>query len=123
MSSQDSTSRNWHQPTVWETEIRPLLPASYQEAGAPTGRVDSHTWHRGHRCAPAGPAGLRAVCALLAATGSLGDAGRPGVHLGPGLEQAHPPLDRLGPVVARRPGAAHELRPSWASAAPAHPPD
>ncbi len=31
MSSQDSASRNWHQPTVWETEIRPLLPAAYQE--------------------------------------------------------------------------------------------
>jgi hypothetical protein len=29
--SKDSASLNWHQPTVWETEIRPLLPATYQE--------------------------------------------------------------------------------------------
>jgi Transposase DDE domain len=31
MPSKDSASRNWHQPTVWETEIRPLLPVTYQD--------------------------------------------------------------------------------------------
>jgi hypothetical protein len=31
MPAQDSASRNWPQPPVWETDIRPLLPATYQE--------------------------------------------------------------------------------------------
>lgn len=31
MPSNDSVGLNWHQPTVWQTEIRPLLPATYQE--------------------------------------------------------------------------------------------
>ena len=31
MPSKVSASLNWHQPPVWETEIRPLFPATYQE--------------------------------------------------------------------------------------------
>ncbi|SRR5258707_12516269 len=31
MPSKVSASLNWHQPPVWETEIRPLLPATSQE--------------------------------------------------------------------------------------------
>ncbi len=31
MPSQESASHHWHQPSVWETEIRPLLPTAYQE--------------------------------------------------------------------------------------------
>ena len=31
MPSQDSTRLTWHQPSVWETDIRPLLPSTYQD--------------------------------------------------------------------------------------------
>jgi hypothetical protein len=31
MPSKEAASLNWHQPSVWEAEIRPLFPAAYQD--------------------------------------------------------------------------------------------
>jgi hypothetical protein len=134
MPSKESASRNWQQPTMWEREIRPLFPATYQEQARRLG-----AWTRRRGVADI-EALLQALLGYVLCARSLRQLGawatlvglgsmsawapsRPGLHLGPGLEQADPPLDRLGPVVARRPGASHQLQPSWAGAAPAHPSD
>jgi hypothetical protein len=62
MPSKVSARCNWHQPPVWETEIRPLLPATYQEQAR---RLGAWTRTRG---IPAIDALLQALlCSVLCA--------------------------------------------------------
>jgi hypothetical protein len=72
MPAKISASRHWHQPPVWETDIRPLVPATYQEQARRLG-----AWTRTRtRGVPAIDALLQALlCYVLCARSSrqLGD--------------------------------------------------